>query len=170
MTDQRNAEAMIPEDHPGLAGEEKLGQLEEALQKAADRELRLLADFENYRRRTSAHMAEERLEEKKKLVLDLLDVLDSFRLSLEHLPPDTDSFISAGVQAIYRQLQDVLRAHGVERIDPAGETFDPAAHEVLDVVEDADTPPLSVTRVYKYGYTLNDRLIRPALVQVVKDE
>jgi len=170
MTEQRNDDARQPAHDPAVVSEEKFDQLEQALQQAADRELRLLADFENYRRRTAANLAEERLEEKKKLVVDLLDVLDSFRMSLEHLPPETDSSVATGVQAIYRQLQEVLRAHGVEPIDPTGETFDPARHEVLDVVADHDAPPLSVTRVYKYGYTLNDRLIRPALVQVVRDE
>jgi molecular chaperone GrpE len=161
---------MVPEENNGTATEKKVCELEQALKEAADRELRLLADFENYRRRTSANMADERLEEKRRLVADLLEVLDSFRLALEHLPAEADGSVAAGVEAIYRQLEDVLRAHGVERIDPAGETFDPEVHEVLDVVAEADRPPLGITRVYKYGYRLNGRLIRPALVQVVRDE
>jgi molecular chaperone GrpE len=170
MTEERTSGTHIPEENNETAATERVRELEEALREAENRELRLLADFENYRRRTSANMAEERQEEKKRLVTDLLEVLDSFRLALEHLPTEADGSVAAGVEAIYRQLEDVLRAHGVERIDPAGETFDPTVHEVLDVVTTSDRPPLSVTRVYKYGYSLNGRLIRPAMVQVVRDE
>jgi len=155
-----------PEPAAAEAGSEMLPdltQLRQSLQEAENRCMRVMADFDNFRKRTLANQAEANREEKKRLILDLLEVVDNFQRALEHA--GSEDFTS-GVQAIQQQLLAILGRHGLEKLDAQGRTFDPNFHEVLDTVAASDQPEQTITRVYKEGYLFGGRLLRPALVQV----
>lgn len=140
-----------------------LTQLQQSLQEAENRCVRVMADFDNFRKRTLANQAEANREEKKRLILDLLEVVDNFQRAMEHA--GSEDFAS-GVQAIQQQLLAILGRHGLEKLDAQGRTFDPNFHEVLDTLGAPDQPEQTITRVYKEGYLFGGRLLRPALVQV----
>ncbi len=157
------AEAPVAAEEAGSEVLPDLNQLQQSLQEAESRCVRLRADFDNYRKRTLASQAEANQEEKKRLIRELLDVLDNFQRAMEHAGSDD---FAVGVQAIQQQLLTILGRHGLERLEAEGRNFDPNFHEVLDTVALADQPDQTVTRVYKEGYLFGGRLLRPAMVQV----
>jgi molecular chaperone GrpE len=142
----------------------ELTQLQQALTEADNRCLRVMADFENYRKRTLANQAEASQEGKKQLALELLEVVDNFQRALEHATGE-DEFVT-GVRAILQQLLAILGRHGLERLEVMDHPFDPNFHEVLDMVPDPILPEHTITKVYKDGFLFDGRLLRPALVQV----
>ncbi len=100
------------------------------------------------------------------LVSKLLEVLDDFELALiaAEQKPDFDKFLR-GVELVYAKLVDGLRAEGLERIDAEGKPFDPELHEALMGSGEGDGEPV-VADVFRQGYTLRGRVIRPAGVRV----
>lgn len=163
------AAAAQSEESPGAAEEAgnevlpDLNQLQQSLQEAEIRCVRLRADFDNFRKRTLASQAEANQQEKKRLIRELLDVVDNFQRAMEHAGSDD---FAAGVLAIQQQLLTILGRHGLEKLEAQGRTFDPNFHEVLDTAASADQPDQTITRVYKDGYLFGGRLLRPAMVQV----
>jgi len=129
-----------------------------------DRYLRLLADFENFRRRSEREKTEFYKYAMGGLLKDLLPVLDNFDRSLEHAEEGDD--FHKGVLLIYKQLFDILQKHGLKPIDESGVPFDPNIHEAVVREEDPSVPSHTVTAVLQKGYFLHDRLLRPAMVKV----
>ena len=134
------------------------------LHDARDRYLRTLADFENYRKRADREKAEFFKYALAGAIKDLLPVLDNFDRALEHAEEGDD--FHKGVLLIYKQLFDVLQRHGLKPIDQSGVRFDPNFHEAVVTEEDPSVPAQTVSAIMQKGYTLNDRLLRPALVKV----
>ena len=105
----------------------------------------------------------------------LLPVLDSFEKAVETAADnggENDSSVQAtldGIELSYRLFIDVLQKTGIESIDPTGEPFNPEYHEAMSMLENPDAEPGSVLEVVQKGYTLNDRLVRPARVLVAKE-
>lgn len=129
-----------------------------------DRHLRLLADFDNFRKR-----AERELEERTRYVLaepirELLPVLDNLERALTAQGAEGD--LIRGVEMIARQFLDVLRRFGVERVPAVGALFDPRRHEAVMRVESSDVTAPTVVEEFQRGYLLRDRLLRPAMVKV----
>jgi len=151
------------------APDKKIEQLEHALEEAEYRELRALADFDNYRKRMAAQLDEKQKEEKKKLIFDLLEVMDNFQRAVTNSSTEANQNFISGIKAVFRQMEDILKNHGLEKLDPMGEPFDPQYHEVLDMVNSKDQPPMTISKVYKTGYLFCGNLLRPAQVQVVKE-
>ena len=129
-------------------------QIEAAKREAADatdRMLRLQADWENFRRRTAAERLAERERAAEGLVTNLLPVIDDIERAIEHAGATED---------------DVQLKQFVEPIDPAGEAFDPLAHQAVGRVEDAEAFDETVAQVYQKGYRMGDKVIRTAMVTV----
>lgn len=129
-----------------------------------DRHLRLLADFDNFRKR-----AERELEERTRYVLaepirELLPVLDNLERALAAQGPESD--LIRGVEMTARQFLDVLRRFGVEPVPAVGARFDPRRHEAVLSIESPDVAEPTVVEELQRGYVLRDRLLRPALVRV----
>lgn len=129
-----------------------------------DRHLRLLADFDNFRKR-----AERELEERTRYVLaepirELLPVLDNLERALVAQGAEGD--LIRGVEMTARQFLDVLRRFGVEPVPAVGARFDPRRHEAVMSVESPDVAEPTVVEELQRGYVLRDRLLRPALVRV----
>jgi molecular chaperone GrpE len=127
---------------------------------------RLQAEFDNYRKRVLKEQTRAVEMAAEPLVSKLLEVLDDFELALiaAEQKPDFDKFLR-GVELVYAKLVDGLRAEGLERIDAEGKPFDPELHEALMGSGDGDGEPV-VADVFRQGYTLRGRVIRPAGVRV----
>lgn len=131
---------------------------------ARDRYLRVLADFDNYRKRTDREKADFFRYALANVMKEMLPVLDNFDRALEHAE-EGDEF-HKGVLMIYKQLFDVLQKHGLKPIDEAGVRFNPNIHEAVVSDQDASVPSHTVVAILQRGYFLHDRLLRPALVKV----
>ena len=129
-----------------------------------DRYLRLLADFENFRRRGEREKADFYKYALAAVLKDLLPVLDNFDRALDHAEQG-DEF-HRGVLLIYKQLFDVLQKNGLKPIAESSVPFDPNIHEAVVREEDPSVPSHTVTAILQKGYFLHDRLLRPAMVKV----
>lgn len=147
-----------------------LAKLEEA-QKAAetyrDQLLRKAAEFENYKRRTEADVANVIRNANEALIFSLLPILDDFDRSLKHGKDhgDYDAFYR-GVELIQSKLQKILDAEGLTPFESVGKPFDVAYHDALLQVPRPDVPPHSVVEEVERGYLLNDKVLRHARVIV----
>jgi molecular chaperone GrpE len=129
---------------------------------------RIQADFENYKRRTQEDRAEFSRYANADLILQILPVMDNFRLSVQHLPKELeDNTWVAGVRHIETQMEQILQGEGVSAIRAVGEKFDPALHEAIEEVA-AEKPPGEITEEIQRGYHLQGKVIRHAKVKVSK--
>ena len=139
-----------------------------------DRLLRTMADMENLRRRTEREKADTARYAVTNFARDVLTVGDNLKRTIEHVPaeaasqdPALKSFLD-GVELTERELLNVLERHGVTRIEPLGQRFDPNCHQAMYEVPNPDVPEGTVVDVMQAGYTIGDRCLRPALVAVAK--
>ncbi|HIC34147.1 MAG TPA: nucleotide exchange factor GrpE [Gammaproteobacteria bacterium] len=152
-----------------------LEEVREQLADAEDRALRAVAEADNIRKRADKAVENAHKYALESLTEKLLPVLDSFEKAVETAADDdqeSDGSVHAtleGVELSFRLFIDVLEKAGIKSIDPTGEPFDPEYHEAMSVLENPDAEPGSVLEVVQKGYTLNDRLVRPARVLVAKD-
>jgi molecular chaperone GrpE len=130
--------------------------------------LRLKAEFDNYRKRVLKEQTRAVEMASEPLMRRLLEVLDEFDLALmaAEQKPDFDKFLH-GVELVYAKLMDILRSEGLERIDAEGKPFDPEVHEALMQSGEGEGEPV-VADVFRPGYTLRGRVLRPAGVKVVR--
>ena len=145
--------------------EEEAEQLKAELDRVRDVYLRKLAEFDNFRKRVERDREDIRLAGVEEIVRDLLPVLDNFERALQHAEDDSGAF-QQGVELIAKQLWDTLERRGVQEVNPVGKPFDPELHEAVQRVEDGQHPPGTVAWVMLKGYTIGDRLVRPAMVGV----
>ena len=138
---------------------------------AKDKLLRALAEQQNIRRQ----MRQEREEAVKyaasRVAEDLLDTLDNLRRAIDSAAADTSDStaiqrVLSGVEATERNLLAALARHGVQKIDPLGEAFDPHRHHAMFQRPQADAAEGTVIEVLQPGYMIHDRLLRPAMVGV----
>ena len=144
--------------------------------KMKDQLLRALADAENTRRRAERDKQDTTKYAVSKFAKDILDVGDNLDRALEHVPAEareadtTLKTLVEGIEATQRLLRDMLERHGLSRIDPAGEPFDPNYHQAMFEVPNSGQMPGTVVQVMQVGYALHGRLLRPAMVGVAKGE
>src|SRR5579859_7992381 len=125
------------------------------------RYLRLAADFENFKRRKAQEIADVRRYESEDAALALLPVLDNLRRAVEHAgEAGAEDFFVSGLQLVVREFETALERIGVVPVPGVGERFDPAIHDAVE----HDT----VVAELVPGYRLHDRLLRPAIVRVVR--
>jgi len=132
-----------------------------------DRLARAQAEFENARRRATKEQQDFRDFATVDAIKTLLPVIDNFERALQAKSDGAE--FRAGVELIYKQLQDVLSKLGVKAIAAKGEQFDPHVHEAIEMVETPDAPDHEVLEEWQRGYKFKDRLIRPAMVKVAKN-
>ena len=127
------------------------------------------ADFENYQKRVQRDMAQERRYAQQPLALDLLAALDNLdRATAAARQAGETGPLVQGVAIVQAQLLDVLRRHGVKPIEAQGKPFDPNLHQAVMQQPAADVPPNTVVQVLEQGFTIHDRVLRPARVVVSK--
>jgi molecular chaperone GrpE len=137
-----------------------------------DRLLRALADAENTRRRAERTAEEARQYAISDFARELLTVVDNLKRTIaaaaQHPETVEDDTLIEGVRATERLLEQTLSRFGVRKIDALGKRFDPSLHEVVMEADNASRPPGTVIRVVEDGYTIHDRLLRPARVVVAR--
>ena len=126
--------------------------------------LRLMADFQNFKRRVKKEKSDIYAYANEKLVSQLLDVIDNFERALLHEEAD-DSYVE-GMKMIFKQLTGVLEKAGLEEINALGEDFDPNFHNAVMTEDNDDYDSGKVTEVMQKGYLLNKKVIRPSMVKV----
>lgn len=163
-----------PKPTTEAAGEPADGaRLEQAQATAAgylDDLQRLQAEFDNYRKRTLKEQTRLLEHASVGIVAQLLQVLDHFQLAVAAAEEtrDFDSMLK-GVQMVYGELKEVLRAAGLESIDAKGRRFDPRLHEAALQVEGDGSGVEVVSEVLRDGYTFKQMVLRPAMVKVTQD-
>jgi molecular chaperone GrpE len=173
MSDPKSQpDKVLPENSPpgpeaARSLDELLAEAQSKLDEQRDAWLRALADAENARKRAQADIAQARKYAAERIVEDLLPVMDSLEAALGAAGASPDA-LRSGVELTYRQLRQAFERAGVAEVNPApGQRFDPHRHQAMAAVE-ADQEPNTVLAVMQKGYTLHDRVVRPALVSVAK--
>ncbi|MGL6017547.1 MAG: nucleotide exchange factor GrpE [Gibbsiella quercinecans] len=154
--------------------DERIAELEAQLAEAQQREreslLRAKAEVENIRRRTELDIEKAHKFALEKFSGDLLPVIDNLERALELADknnPDLAPMIE-GIELTLKSLQDVVRKYGIEIVGDVNVPFNPDVHQAMSMVESEEHQPNHVTMVMQKGYTLNGRLLRPAMVAVSK--
>ena len=152
------------EDSGKESGEENEEVKDEGKEEEGElRYLRLMADFQNYKKRVEKEKRDLYSYANEKIMNDLLTVMDNFERALEH---DADENFKEGIEMIFKQLSDVLEKDGLAEIPALGEEFDPNVHSAVMTEETEDYESGKVSGVMQKGYTLNGKVIRPAMVKV----
>lgn len=172
---QTENDAATPGEAPEPAAALKPStSLDRELADMKDRLLRTLAEMENMRKRTEREVADARVYGISAFARDVLGVADNMHRAMQALDEaraTADEGLKAlidGVELTERELMNALEKHGVKRIDPLGQKFDPNRHQAMYEIDDASVPSGSVVQVMQSGYLLGDRVLRPALVAVSK--
>jgi molecular chaperone GrpE len=173
MSDQINTETMNEAEQAGLevdvmpSLEEQLRQAELNAQEHHDAWLRAKADAENARRRALDEIDKARKFALDKFASELLPVKDSLEAALATGDNASIESLKSGVELTLKQLAGVFEKSGIKELNPLGEKFDPNYHQAIATVE-AEGEANSVASVLQKGYALHERVMRPALVTVIK--
>lgn len=143
---------------------EKIEELEKQLSEANDKYLRLCAEYDNYRKRTTKEKTEAYGDATAKCIGDIIPILDSFERAVE--AECNDEAFKNGMQMIYNQFLEALKKIGVEEMEALGKEFDPNIHNAIKQAEDENFGENTVCEVFQKGYMLGDRVIRHAVVAV----
>lgn len=147
-------------------------QLEDARSKADEhwnQVLRLQAELENGRRRAERDVENAHKYALDRFAQDLLPVRDSLELALAAIGPDSAlDQLREGTELTLKMLTQAMEKYGIKEVNPVGQPFNPDMHQAMSMQESAAQAPNTVLAVMQKGYTLNERLIRPALVVVAK--
>src|SRR5258708_3068313 len=159
------AAAQDPGSSPAAAEPQK------ELAAVKDQLLSALAEQQNIRRRAERQAREGARFAAADLIRDLLATADNLRRAIESAPPENANSEAlrqwlAGVTSTERGLLETFERHGIRRIVPLGDAFDPNLHEAVFTVPDDERPPGTVVQVVQPGYMLHDRVLRPAMVGV----
>jgi molecular chaperone GrpE len=144
---------------------------EEQLREAQDRVLRVQAELENFRKRSRREYEEAQRYREIDLLRDILPVLDNVQRAIEAADKAADvESLRAGFRMTAQQIEKLLDAHGCRTIATDGAPFDPAVHDAILHQPVNGTPPGTIVATASRGYTLHDRVVRPAQVIVAKGE
>ena len=143
-------------------------QLLEQVAKANDQVLRVQAEMQNVRRRAERDVESAHKFALDKFAADLLPVVDNLERALASIDSADEGQkpVAEGLELTIKSFMDVLARYKIEAIDPAGQPFDAELHQAVSMVPNPDLEPNTVMDVFQKGYTLNGRLVRPAMVVV----
>ena len=166
-----NPDGVSDEEEDAAASEyndtaSQYSDLEDALSEANEKYVRLFAEYDNYRKRTSKEKIETYSNATVKCIETLLPVIDSFERSVES--DCSDENYKNGMEMIFNQLKDFLTKMGVAEVESLGAEFDPKVHNAISQQDGTEYESNHVCAVYQKGYTLGDKLIRPAMVAVAQ--
>jgi len=140
-----------------------------------DRALRMAAEMENLRRRTQREVADAKSYAVANFARDMLSVSDNMRRALDAIPAEAKGSDDAGFKALIdgvemteRDMLGALERHGVRKLAPEGERFDPNFHQAMFEIPNPDVPNNTVLQVVQTGYVIGERVLRPAMVGVSK--
>ncbi|TAA68335.1 nucleotide exchange factor GrpE [Planococcus salinarum] len=153
--------------NPEETKDEEIARLKDEVEAEQNKYLRLLADFDNFKRRSQKDKEISTKFRSQSLLTDLLPVLDNFEraLTVETKSDDTAS-IMKGVEMVQKSLLEAVKREGLEEIPAVGEPFDPNYHQAVMQEKDEQAEPGIVLQELQKGYTLKGRVLRPAMVKV----
>lgn len=158
-------------DHPSYnALEEQLTLAEQKAHEHWEKSVRAMAELDNVRRRMEREVANAHKYGVEKLLSALLPVVDSLEQALQLADKNADASMHEGLELTMKLLLDALQKFDVVQLDPIGKPFDPQQHEAMSMQVVPGAAANSVVAVFQKGYTLSDRVIRPARVVVAKGE
>lgn len=165
-TAENAADEDVPEkeEDPAAALEAKVKALEDAAAADKDKYLRLLAEYDNFRKRSIKERLDASADATAKAALEIISVIDNFERAMA--AECSDEGYKKGVEMIYGQFTEVIKKLGVEEIEALGKEFDPNLHNAVSQVEDENFGENTVSQVYQKGYKLGDKVIRTAMVVV----
>ena len=145
-------------------------ELQEQVSKANDQVLRVQAEMQNVRRRVERDVENAHKYALDKFTAELLPVVDNLERALSTIDAadDAQKAVATGLELTLKSFFDVLGRFKVDVVDPAGQPFDADLHQAVSMVPNPDLEPNTVMDVFQKGYTLNGRLVRPAMVVVSK--
>jgi molecular chaperone GrpE len=148
---------------------EKIEALEKEKKETYERLLRAAADLDNFRKRTRKEMDDARILAKEQVLKELLPGIDNLERALAVAGGEGGAeAIVEGVRLVLRQFQTGLDRAEVKSFESVGQPFDPTRHEAISQIETTEHPPGTVASEMQRGYTIGNRLLRPALVAVAK--
>lgn len=153
--------------------ETRIAELEEEVADLKDRLLRAAAETENIRKRSSKDVEDARKFATRQFSGDVLAVADNLARALEYVTDevradDGSKGLIEGVEMTLKEFASILERHGIRPVEAMGAPFDPNLHQAMFEVESADVAAGHVMQVMRVGYTIHDRLLRPAMVGVAK--
>ena len=154
---------------------QQLSVLEVEVANLKDQWMRAMAETENLRRRAQRDREEALKYAGANFARDMLSIADNLRRALENCPsreelPDSLQALIQGIDLTEASLLSTFDRHGIKKIDPLQEKFDANFHQAMFEVEDGTVPPGTIVQVLQVGYVMHDRLLRPAMVGVSKQE
>lgn len=162
----------VAEEAPGGENASKLKAAEEVANSCNDKLLRMMAEFENSKKRMAREHDDLIKYGNEKLLSELLPSLDDLDRVLDHVPEDASADaikIADGIELVRKSLLSALAKFGLTEVPAEGKKFDPVHHEAVAAVESEAHDPGSVMAVHRKGYELFDRLLRPSMVTVAKE-
>jgi len=170
------AEADAVRAEGGVEGDyEALVKLLKENEELKDRALRAAAEMENLRRRTARDVQDARAYAIANFARDMLSVSDNLRRAIDAIPEEAKASGDAGFKALIegveiteRAMLSALERHGVKKLEPEGEKFDPNFHQAMFEVPNPEVPANTVLQVVQPGYSIGERVLRPAMVGVSK--
>jgi molecular chaperone GrpE len=166
--------AVQPKKDDGEALRDRIAALEEELAKARDQRLRAIAETDNIRKRAERDQTETSKYAITAFARDMVNVLENLKRASDNIPKEAVADdpllqkLEEGVELTLKELLSIFERYGIRRIDPMGQKFDHNLHQAVAQVERDDVAPGMVIQVVQAGYTINDRLLRPAMVAVSK--
>ncbi|MCR5021187.1 MULTISPECIES: nucleotide exchange factor GrpE [Ruminococcus] len=169
LTEEAEDTADTPEETENEENNESTEQSEEDKLKAEladtkDKYLRLMAEYDNFRKRSAKERLDISASVKADTVADILPVLDNFERALG--TETQDEAYKQGIEMIFKQFTDAMAKLGIEAIDPVGEVFDPNIANAVNQIEDPELGENVVAQVFQKGYRIGDKVIRYAMVVV----
>ena len=155
-----------PVEEAAPSNDELVAKAQAEAREWQDKFMRLHAEWDTYRRRTTEQREAEKARATEKLVSGLLPVIDDFERTIDYATKNGEIGLFDGVKAVHAKFIDVLTKDGVEVIDPAGEAFDALEAQAVATVDDPGVPDETVSEVYQKGYKMGSKVLRPAMVTV----
>lgn len=168
MTEKENLqpEEVVKETAPETAEPTAEEKLTEELAAEHDRLLRVMAEYDNFRKRSQKEKEMAYGDTKASTIAEFLPVYDNFMRAMSAEATDLESF-KKGIEMIFNQYGETFKKLGVEAFGEKGDEFDPNIHNAVMHGEDESLPENSISDVFSTGYKMGDRVIRPAIVKVV---
>lgn len=162
------SEESAAEDAKAAAEEARKAEEKKAEEQESERYMRLMAEFQNFKRRAAREKTETLAYANEKIIGELLPVLDNFERALETDTADAEGY-AKGMELIFQQLKTALEHAGLEEIKALGEDFDPNVHNAVMTEQSEEHEDGKVSKVLQKGYKLKDKVIRPSMVAVVRN-
>lgn len=164
-----NDEAKESSDNAkGSTAEAKQGSEQSAEDQESERYMRLMAEFQNFKKRTAKEKSDIHAYGNEKLLLELLPVFDNFERALSTNVTDDPEAYAQGMGLIFNQMKEAIAKVGIEEIVAEGEEFNPDFHNAVMTEDSEEHDAGKVTKVLQKGYKLNSKVVRPSMVVVSK--